>query len=53
MALARFSIQDSRKKIHFFEETFLLANTSIKVVLKMPVLALSHTNFHFGTKKLI
>lgn len=35
MALARFSIQDSLKRVLFFEKTFLLANISIEVILEM------------------
>ena len=39
-----FSIQDKTGKIRFFEETFLLADTSIVVVLGMPFLALSNAD---------
>ncbi len=42
---ARFSLQDSLGRVRFFEETFLLADTSIEVVLGMPFLALSNTDF--------
>ncbi len=52
MTSARFLIQDSLKKVWFFEKTFLLANTSMKVILGMPFLALSNTNFQFGTEEL-
>ncbi len=45
MALARFSLQDSLGKVWFFEETFLLANTSMEIVLGMPFLALSNADF--------
>ncbi len=47
MASARFSIQDSLGKIWFFEETFLLADTSMEVVLGMPFLSLSNANVEF------
>ncbi len=48
MASARFSIQDSLKRVRFFEETFLLANTSMQVVLGMPFLSLSNANIKFA-----
>lgn len=35
MAPAKFLLQNSLEKMQFFEKTFLLADTSIKVVLKM------------------
>ena len=40
-------------KILFFEKTFLLANTSIEVVLEMPFLALSNANIQFDTENFI
>ncbi len=52
MASARFSLQDSLEKVSFFEETFLLADTSIEIVLGMLFLAFSNANFQFGTEKL-
>lgn len=36
MALAVFLLQNILRKIHFFEEIFLLADTSIVVVQKCP-----------------
>ena len=47
IALTRYSIQDNLKKIRFFEETFLLANTSIKVVLEMPFLFFNNADIKF------
>ncbi len=44
MTLARFSLQDSLEKVRFFEETFSLTDTSIKVVLGMLFLTLSNAN---------
>ncbi len=44
MAVAAFSLQDSLGKVLFFEETFLLADTSIKAVLGMPFLAFSNAD---------
>ncbi len=45
MVLASFSLQDSLGRVWFFGKTFLLANTSMKVVLRMPFLALSNADF--------
>ena len=53
MTLAGFSIQDRFKKAHFYKKIFLLANTSMKVVLEMFFLACSNADFLFGVKKLI
>ncbi len=52
MVLACFLLLDSLGRDRFFEETFWLADTSIEIVLGMPFLGLSNTNFQFGTKKL-
>ncbi len=51
MAIAAFSLQDSLEKVRFFEETFLLAYTSMKVVLGMPFLAISNADIQFGVEK--
>ena len=51
MASTRFLIQDSLGKIPFFEQTFLLANTSIKVVVEMPFLSFSNANVKFAELK--
>lgn len=51
MALAIFSLQDSLGKVQFFEQTFLLVNTNIKVVLNIVFRAISNTNFQFDIKK--
>ncbi len=48
MALASFSLQDSLRRIRFFEEIFLLANTSMEVVLGMPFLSLSNADIEFA-----
>ncbi len=47
MASARFSIQDSLGRVRFFEETFLLVDTSMEVVLGMPFLSFSNANVEF------
>ncbi len=52
MVTASFLLQDSLERVRFFEETFLLADTSMEVVLGMPFLALSNADFQFGTEKL-
>ena len=44
MASARFPIQDSLGRVWFFDKTFLLANTHIKVVLRMPFLFFNNAN---------
>lgn len=44
IVIAKFSIQDKLSKIWFVEETFLLADTKIGVVLGMSFLALSNAN---------
>ncbi len=48
MALTRFSIQDSLERVRFFEETFLLADTSMVVVLRMSFLSISNANIEFA-----
>ncbi len=52
MVSASFSLQDSLERVRFFEKTFLLADTSMEVVLGIPILALSNANFQFGAEKL-
>lgn len=47
MTLAIFLIQDNLKKIWFFEETFLLANTNIEKGLKMSFLLLDNVDVKF------
>ena len=47
MALTRFSVQDSLGRVRLFEKIFLLANTSIEVVLEMPFLSLNNANIEF------
>ena len=44
IAIIGFLIQNKSGKARFFEETFLLADTSIKVVLKILFMALSNIN---------
>ncbi len=42
---ASFLLQDSQKKVRFYEETFLLADTSIQMVLGILFLARSNADF--------
>ena len=52
MVIAAFQIVDKLSCSRFFQETFLLANISIKVVLGMPFLTLSNVDIQFAEKKL-
>ncbi len=52
MTSASFLLQDSLGRVRFFEETFLLVNTSIEVVLGMLFLTLSNVNIQFGAEEL-
>lgn len=52
MVIARFSLQDKLGRARFFQETFLLANTSMEVILGMPFLTLSGADFRFAESKL-
>ena len=44
MVLASFQMEDKLGRARFFQETFLLADLSVKVVLKMSFLTLSNAN---------
>lgn len=48
MILTSFLLHDSLERIWFFEETFLLADTSMEVVLKILFLSLSNTDVEFA-----
>ena len=50
MAIAGFSIQDKSGRARFFEETFLLADTSMEVVLEMSFLAINNADTQFDTE---
>ncbi len=52
IALARFLLKDSFGRVRFFEETLLLADISIKVVLRMPFQSLSNVDFQFDAVEL-
>ena len=44
IVITGFQIRDKLGRAQFFQESFLLANTSIKMVLGMPFLTLNNTN---------
>ena len=52
MVLASFQVEDTLGRARFFQETFLLADLSVEVVLGMPFLTLSNANIQFAQKKL-
>lgn len=45
---ADFLLQDSLETIRFFEEPFLLANTSMEVVLQISFLSFNNTDIKFA-----
>ena len=51
MMVVAFSVTDKVNQVRFFEETFLVANVSPKVVFKMPFLTLSGTDVDFLGRK--
>ena len=53
MVIASFQIEDKLGRARFFQESFLLANTSIEVVLGMLFLTFSNADIKFAEKKLI
>ena len=53
IVFASFQEVDKLDRLHFFQKTFLLADTSIKIVLKLSFLTLSNATIQFKEKKLI
>ena len=53
MIIAGFQIEDKLGRARFFQESFLLAETSMKVVLEMSFLTLSNADIQFVEKELI
>ena len=53
MVIAGSQTQDKLKKVQFFQETFLSANTSMEVVPGMPFLTPKSTALRFGEKELV
>ena len=52
MVVAAFSVVNKANQVRFFEETFLVANISPKVVLGMPFLILSSADVDFSGREL-
>ena len=52
MIVAAFSVMDKGNRVRFFEETFLIANISLKEVFGMPFLILSGTDVDVLGRKL-
>ncbi len=44
---ASFLFQDSLRRVQFFDKTFLLADTSIEVVIEMPFLSFNNADIEF------
>lgn len=53
IVIAGFSIYNKLGKIWFFERIFLLANTSMKVVIEMLFLIFFDVDTRFAEKKLV
>lgn len=51
MVVTNFLLQDKYNKERIFEETFLIANTSIEIVLDISFLSLSDANIKFAKKE--
>ena len=52
MVIASFQIEDKLERPRFFQESFLLTNLNVELVLKMSFLTLSNANIQFAQKKL-
>ena len=52
MVIVGFQIQDKFGKVRFFQETGLVADTSMEVVLGMSFLALSKVEVDFAEREL-
>ena len=52
MVVEVFLVEDNANRVRFFEETFLVANSSLKVVIGMPFLTLSGADVDFLGRKL-
>ena len=52
MVIAGFEIEDKLDRAWFFQESFLLAKTSIKMVLGMLFFTFSNADIEFAGKKL-
>lgn len=52
MVLASIPIENKRERSRFFQETFLVAKTSMDVDLGMPFLTLSNSDVQFADREL-
>ena len=52
MVIAGFQVINKLVRVRFSQETFLLANTTIEMVLGMPSLTLSNAHIQFAEKEL-
>ena len=53
IVIAGFSLQNKLEKVRFFQETFLVADTRIEVVLGMLFLTLCNANIRFTERELV
>ena len=53
MVLANFQIEDKYGRARFFQETFLLVDISVDVVLGIPFLTFNNADVQFVEKELI
>ena len=53
MVIIGLQVEDKLGRARFFQKSFLLAETSMEVVLRMPFLTFSNANIQFAKKKLI
>ena len=53
MVLASFQVEDKLNRTQYFQETFLLADISVEVVLQMPFLTLNNADIQFTEKEFI
>ena len=52
MILVNFQLEDKQEKLRFFQETFLLADTAIEMILKMLFLTFSKIEINFADREL-
>lgn len=50
MIIAGFQVSDKFRKTRFFQETFLIADTSVEVIFGMPFLTFSKVEINFAKK---
>ena len=52
MVVSTFSMSDKDNRERFFEESFLLANVKLKIVLEIPFLIMSNADVDFQAQNL-